>query len=159
MAPALLGARIREIRRARGWSLAELARRAGTSAPALHRYESGWDRFGVPTLRRIADALGARLEVRLIVDEKRDVPRHGPRRLVELLSPLFWDKDLTVEDLERFPTWVLGRLLAFGNLEQVRAARRHFGDDAVREAIERRDVDARTRNFWTLMLDGGADAP
>ena len=77
-----VGVRIRSLRKARGWSLAELARRAGTSAPSLHRYESGWDRFELATLRKIASALGARLEVRLVCEGRcASVPeRIGPRR-------------------------------------------------------------------------------
>src|SRR5439155_947182 len=45
-----LGHRIRQLRQDRGWTLAELARRAGTSAPALHRYENGWGRSANPPL-------------------------------------------------------------------------------------------------------------
>ena len=48
---APVGLQIRALRKERGWSLAELARRAGTSAPTLHRYESGWERFELATLR------------------------------------------------------------------------------------------------------------
>ena len=64
--PAPIGQQIRRLRRGRAWTLAELARRAETSAPTLHRYENGWDRFELATLRKIATALGARLEVRLV---------------------------------------------------------------------------------------------
>jgi transcriptional regulator with XRE-family HTH domain len=60
-----LGHQIRRLREARGWTLAALARRARTSAPALHRYENGWDRFRIDTLRKVAGALGARLDSEL----------------------------------------------------------------------------------------------
>jgi transcriptional regulator with XRE-family HTH domain len=62
---APIGFQIRALRKERGWTLAELARRAGTSAPTLHRYESGWERFELATLRKLADALGVRLNVSL----------------------------------------------------------------------------------------------
>ena len=65
-AAPVLGARIRELRQAAGLTLEALAQRVGTSAPTLHRYESGWDRFEVATLRRIAAALGASLQIRLV---------------------------------------------------------------------------------------------
>jgi transcriptional regulator with XRE-family HTH domain len=153
-----LGHQIRRLRVAQGWTLAELARRAGTSAPALHRYESGWDRFEVATLRRIASALGAELQIRL-VPARREHRRRSRRQLVALLSPLFWDRDLTRADLDRYAEWVLARTLMFGNREQVAAARRHFGDDAILRAVERRGVDARTRGFWRLVLDEETHAP
>ena len=53
MSPREIGAAIRRQRLRRGWSLVELARRAGTSAPTVHRYESGWSRFEVRTLEKL----------------------------------------------------------------------------------------------------------
>src|SRR2546422_1906233 len=155
-----MGHRIRLLRRERGWTLAELARRAGTSGPALHRYENGWDRFELETLRRIAAALGARLEIRLV-----SAPRAAPARrvsskaLVRRLAPLFWDRDLRESDLSEHPGWVLERVLTAGNLEQVLAARAFFGDEAVGRAAERRGVDARTRRYWRLILGKSERAP
>jgi len=155
-----IGVRIRSLRKTRGWSLAELARRAGTSAPSLHRYESGWDRFEVATLRRIAAALGARLEVRLVCEGScvADPEEIGPRKLAALLAPLFWDRKLTVSDLRDHPQWVLRRVLMFGGRRQAGAVRDFYGDEAVREAVAHRSVDARTRNYWQVLLEGAPDA-
>jgi hypothetical protein len=76
-----------------------------------------------------------------------------------LLAPLFWDKDLRSSDLDRYKDWVLERVLVFGNWEQVTAARRRYGDDAVARAAERRGVDERTRTFWRTILRKEANAP
>ena len=155
-----IGLQIRELRLNRGWTLAELAREAGTSAPAIHRYESGWDRFEIATLRKIASALGARLQIRLVPARRAPAARKmDPKSLVKLLSPLFWDTDLAVSDLDDHPLWVLARVLMYGDLKQVEAARVFFGDDLVEEAIAQRVVDERTRNYWTIILGGGKDAP
>ncbi len=147
------------LREERGWTLAVLARRVGTSAPALHRYENGWDRFRVDTLRKVADALGARLDVRL-VPAARARPRSAPsgRALRKTLAPLFWDRDLRVSDLAGHTGWVLERVLTAGSREQVKAARAFFGDDALRRSVARRGVDRRTRNYWSLILGGAGDA-
>ena len=150
-----IGTRIRSLRTARGWSLAELAKRAGTSAPTLHRYESGWDRFELATLRKIASALGVRLEVKLV--EEAGITS-APADLRELLSPLFWDRKLRPTDFEKYPDWVLERVLMFGNRDQVIAARRFYGDEAVIRAAGRRGVDPKTRNFWNVVLEGVAVA-
>ena len=158
--PSLLSQQIRELRLARGWTLAELARRAGTSAPTLHRYENGWDRFELDTLRRIGEALGARLEVRLIAAAPNTFTARRPstKALVKALRPLFWDRPLRVAELTKFEGWILERVLTSGNHDQVRAARGFYGDDAVRRAVERRGVDSRTRHYWRLMLGGKASA-
>jgi len=54
---------LREARRAAGLSQAELARRAGTSQPAIARYESGAASPSVRTLERLLYSLGRRLRL------------------------------------------------------------------------------------------------
>ncbi len=148
-----IGHQIRSMRKIRGLSLDEVARRAGTSAPALHRYEAGWDRFELATLRRIAAALGASLEVRLLAAEASpSAAEPDARQLRHILAPLFWDKPLATADLHAYPRWVLGRVLTNGNRSQVQAARRFYGDAAIRDAIARRGIDVRTRNYWAIIL-------
>jgi transcriptional regulator with XRE-family HTH domain len=156
-----IGTQIRSLRTSRGWSLATLADKAGTSAPTVHRYENGWDRFEIATLKRIGAALGARVEVAL-VPGKDSLP-HEPARLddaslVELLTPLFWDRALEKNDLLQYSEWVLERVLMFGNRKQVAASRTWFGDALVVRAAKRRGVDPRTRNYWSVVLKGACDA-
>ena len=162
LAATTVGHQIRLLRQGRGWTLAELARRAGTSGPALHRYENGWDRFELETLRRIAGALDARLEIRLVpaAPPTRPGRRVSARALVRGLASLFWDRDLRETDLARHAGWVLERVLTSGSWAQVRAARAYFGDEAVRQALKRRGVDPRTRHYWRLILgerDGASE--
>ena len=155
---APIGFQIRSLRQERGWSLTELARRAGTSAPTLHRYESGWERFELATLRRLAAALGVTLQVSF-EPVRGEEPGEKPSRtqLARLLKPLFWDRTLRAQDLDDYPQWVLRRALMYGNRRQVEASRRFFGDDAVREAAAHRETDERTRNYWSLILGSRTD--
>ena len=153
-----IGLRIKQLRNERGWSLAGLARRVGTSAPTLHRYENGWDRFELRTLRKIASALGVRLEVRLVGAKTPWSSRPAPpSRVVRVLAPLFWDHDLSESDLNDYPGWVLERVLMFGNPRQVGEAANYFGAGPILEAIDRRGIDDRTRNYWRLILEGARD--
>ena len=149
----LIGSQIRAIRQARGLSLQALAERCGSSAPTLHRYETGWDRFEIATLRRIAAALDARLEIRLQIQD-HETPVPDRRQLLKLLVPLFWDRKLSISDLHRHSRWVLGRVLMYGNPDQVRAARAYYGDAAIIEAVAKRGIDERTRNYWMTILAG-----
>jgi transcriptional regulator with XRE-family HTH domain len=157
---APIGFQIRLWRRKRGWSLAELAQRAGTSAPTLHRYESGWKRFELATLRRLAAALGVQLSVSLRA-VRRDEPESQPSKehLALLLRALFWDRPLKPQDITDYPQWVLRRVLMFGDRVQVEASRRFYGDDAVRKAAAHRETDERTRNYWNLILGSETDDP
>ena len=151
---APIGQQIRRLRQQRGWSLDVCAKRAGTSAPALHRYENGWDRFGLDTLRKIAAALGARLELNLVPCPRPAEAggRLSVRALARKLSPLFWERDLLESDLSDYAEWVLERVLTSGSHDQVRSARLFFGDGMIRRAAERRGVDRRTRQYWRLIL-------
>jgi hypothetical protein len=120
----------------------------------MHRYESGWDRFEVGTLRKIAVALDATLEVRLVPNPKPP-SRAEPdaEEILALVASLFWDHKLERGDLRRHQDWVLGRVLMFGSWTQVRAVRRYYGDPAILRAVRRREIDSRTRNYWELILE------
>ena len=59
----MLGDRLRQARRARGWSLEELAEKAGSiSRQAIHYYETGQDTPGSSVLLRLANALGVGID-------------------------------------------------------------------------------------------------
>lgn len=61
-----LATQIREVRRWKHWTQAQMARKLGTSQSALARLESGsYDGYTVGMLRRIARVTGCRLQIRL----------------------------------------------------------------------------------------------
>ena len=60
-----LGAAVRELRLARGWSQSELASAAGMTQSAIARFEAGGAVPTLPVLARIARALDADLSVRV----------------------------------------------------------------------------------------------
>ena len=60
-----LGAAVRDLRSARGWTQAELASAAGMTQSAVARFEAGGTVPTLPLLGRIARALDADLTVRV----------------------------------------------------------------------------------------------
>ena len=64
--PAYQVARLRLLR---GWTQEELAQRAGTRQPSIARLESGERAPSLSFLRRVAQALGAHVEVRIVPEE------------------------------------------------------------------------------------------
>lgn len=66
---------IRGARKRAGLSQAELAERAGTSQPAIARYETGRVEPDLSTLSRLATACGFRLELALIPVDEDDLRR------------------------------------------------------------------------------------
>ena len=60
-AQSLIRARLKK-----GWTQAELARRVGMQQPNIARLEGGnYDRVSLPTLKKVARALGAKIEIKL----------------------------------------------------------------------------------------------
>ena len=59
-----IGEQLVRIRLAAGLTQAEVAKRAGTTASAISRYENAeYDRYELRTLKRIAEACGGRLQL------------------------------------------------------------------------------------------------
>lgn len=145
---------LRERRMALGLSLYDAARRAGTSAATLSRYESGWNRFETRTLRKLATALDCDLEITLR-------PKGGKRRkavdgrsAVAQLKRLFWDYPVKATDLRRRTVWVAERVLEYGNLNDVRMLQQTLGRESFLAAVSAAErVSPRTRNFWCQMLE------
>ncbi len=150
------GSLSRAIKRRRlelGLSLADLARRAGTSAAAISRYEGGWRRFEVTTLRKMATSLGCRLNIAL-EPVKVSRPRVSARAVAALLRRLFWDHDLRGGDFRRYPLWITSRVLEYGSMDDVRALEDLFGRRRFLKLVaECRFASPRTGRFWREMLE------
>jgi transcriptional regulator with XRE-family HTH domain len=71
--------RLEELRNAKGWSQAELARRSGVPQPTISRIEARESRsVNLDNLERLADALGVNAAV-MIAHEREPEPRKGGR--------------------------------------------------------------------------------
>lgn len=136
-----------------GLSLSAVARRAGTSAATLSRYEKGWARFEVQTLQKLATALDCDLAVAL---HPRLSLRSQPAdraRVAKQLRRLFWDHPLKPKDLDVHTVWVVERVLEVGQLADVHALRDYLGRDVfLAQVQEARFSSAKTRNFWEQIL-------
>jgi transcriptional regulator with XRE-family HTH domain len=144
---------IRARREELGLTLSEVARRAGTSAATISRYESRWTRFEVYTLRKLATALGCRLVVRL-EPKTRELRALSLSEAVRRLGRLFWDQRLSVDDLEEYPSWVVQRVLEYGSLDDVALLIGLMGREPfLRQVSELRFETERTRVFWHQILD------
>jgi len=153
MENADISALLRERRHAKNLSLAQLARRVNTSPAALSRYENGWQRFEIRTLRKIATALGCRLRIAL-EPLPQPAPVTGDARVVKHLGRLFWDKPLTASDLRVHPLWVVRRVLECGQLRDVRTLIARMGKERFLDAVSQiKFSTCRTGTFWRRMLE------
>jgi transcriptional regulator with XRE-family HTH domain len=140
-------------RRRLGLSLSRLARRADTSPATLSRYENGWSRFELSTLRKLATALDCDLVVKLQPKPRR-VEQPTAEHVVQEIERLFWDQALIADHLEEYPLWVVERVLEYGNLGDVHLLVSFFGrQELLRFAAEARFSSDRTRTFWRQLLE------
>lgn len=65
-----LGRRILDLRLERGWTQKELAKKAGTKQANISRLENALLNPSIKMLQKVADALGARLEIQLVPAEE-----------------------------------------------------------------------------------------
>lgn len=147
-----ISSQIRRRRMETGLSISELAHRVNTSPATISRYENGWRRFEVYTLRKIAGALGCRLTITFR-------PAHRPPSIPgkascgDRLQRLFWDHPLSKREINRHPVWVVERVLEYGNLDDLQSLMETFGRRRFLElAAQARFASAKTKNFWKQML-------
>ncbi len=143
---------LKKRRQERGLSLSQLARRANTSVATLSRYENGWQRFELYTLRKLATALGCRLRISLEPLD-RTSPRKARSAGLRKLNRLFWDRRLRKRDLDDYPLWVLERVLEYGSLEDVRTLAVLMGHKRFLDNVAQvRFKSVKAENFWYLIL-------
>ncbi|MFU8781377.1 MAG: helix-turn-helix domain-containing protein [Kiritimatiellia bacterium] len=136
-----------------GLSLSEVARRAGTSAATLSRYENGWSRFETYTLRKLALALHCELEITFSPKKTYNARIPTPQDTVDQLARLFWDHPLMIDDLETYPIWVVERVLEFGSLSDIALLRARMGPQAFLKAVAAAQrLSPKTANFWQHIL-------
>ena len=82
--PAYQVARLRFLRQL---SQAELAERVGTKQSSIARLESGKSEPSLSFLRRVVEALGGRLEVRIVAQEEAAEAPHSMERPAHLARP------------------------------------------------------------------------
>ena len=137
-----------------GLTLPTLARRAGTSAATLSRYENGWTRFEVYTLRKLAVALECDLQVELRPQTRQSKPTPDLKDAAKRLARLFWDHTLTPADLNPISIWVLERVLDYGNLEDIRLLQSLLGRGPFLKCVAQANrVSPRTAGFWKMILE------
>ena len=80
------GVSIREARRQRGWTQAQLAQRAGVSRPTVARVETG-SNISTSTLEKVAKALGLSMQLGAGPDDAAISTSRGQRSSRGSISP------------------------------------------------------------------------
>jgi transcriptional regulator with XRE-family HTH domain len=133
-------------------SLSRLARLAGSSVATVSRYENGWSRFELATLRKLATALGCRIEVTWHPLEEHEACE-SEAQLIDHLGRLFWDRRLEQGDLQRYPQWIVKRAIQYGKIADIRALSMFLGRRRFLEIVsDLRMPSAKLQSFWGAIL-------
>lgn len=64
---------------------------------------------------------------------------------------LFWDVDRSKLDPDKSAEFVIKRILAYGDIDDMRFALTTYGSSRVAEVASRmRDLDKKSKNFWNI---------
>ncbi len=136
-----------------GYSLSEFARLADTSPATLSRYENGWTRFEVSTLRKLASAMGYRLQIEFIPNKANSRTEMNESEIIDSLKRLFWESDFNPEILDKYPVWAVERVLESGQLQDIHSLQDLMGRDLFLESVLRcTRLSPKTRIFWNSIL-------
>lgn len=73
----------------------------------------------------------------------------NPHKLPEIFRKYFWDCDFYELSLERYPKFILERLLNYGTLEDIQWIKRKVGEAYFQQiATQSRRLDKKTLNYW-----------
>lgn len=65
---------------------------------------------------------------------------------------LFWDVDINDVDIDKYPAFVIERVLVYGQLEDWRKIRSYLGLDSIKKiAVNIRSLDPRSLSFVSTM--------
>jgi transcriptional regulator with XRE-family HTH domain len=143
---------LHRLRKMQGLSLSRLARLVGTSSATISRYESGWSRFELATLRKLATALGYRIEL-VWHPLWQSGACESEEQLKRQLGRLFWDRRLEPGDADRYPRWIVGRVLQYGKIADIRALCAFLGRERFIGIVsDLRMPSVKLERFWNAML-------
>ncbi len=73
--------------------------------------------------------------------------------LPEFLKKYFWEVDFKEIDLRKHSTYILIRLMEYGDEKAVSWIKKHFtGEDIANVLFHFKGISPRTANYWALML-------
>ncbi|MBW8049870.1 MAG: hypothetical protein FVQ77_05930 [Cytophagales bacterium] len=75
-------------------------------------------------------------------------------KIMNLPKQLFWDVDYEKIDYDKKRIFVIGRVLNFGTLDEIREVFKRYGVEEVKRCIVKATgLTERSENFWSRILD------
>lgn len=76
------------------------------------------------------------------------------RRLPRFLQKYFWDVDFSKLDKKNYPSFIIERILEYGDKRAIKWLFKYFKKFELKEALEkRRNISPLSANYWSLILN------
>lgn len=76
------------------------------------------------------------------------------KRPPKFLRQYFWEIDFESLDMDKYPKYVIKRILEYGDEKAIRWMGRNFNLDEIKEVVcNTRDLSLRSANFWAVVLN------
>lgn len=70
------------------------------------------------------------------------------------LKKYFWDVEFGKIDKEKYPEFIIGRILEFGDEKSIKWMLENFKKLEIKDALKkRRGISPRSANYWSLIFD------
>ena len=151
-----LGARLRELRRARGWTLAEVAGRSGISQSTLSKVENQQMSLTYDNIIRLAEGLDVDPSElfaeagQSVANSRRSVTRHGEGRLQATKNYDYYYLGADLANKRMLPIYTIIKchdIAAFGPLVQ------HSGEEFI--YVLRGAIEVHTEHYAPVRLEQG----
>lgn len=74
------------------------------------------------------------------------------KKIPVFLKCYFWDIDFKKMDRIKYKTFILRRILEYGDEKSVRWMFKHFNRDEIAKVLAFSRIDPRSANFWSVVL-------
>lgn len=72
----------------------------------------------------------------------------------QFLKKYFWETDMEKIDIQKDAPYIIGRILEYGDIKDLKWALRIFNDSLIRKTIlKNRGFSPKTANFWRLFFN------
>lgn len=74
------------------------------------------------------------------------------KKLPSFLKQYFWEVDFNKLDMQKYPKYIIERLMEYGNLKAIRWMKNNFTNRQINSVLRHmRGFSKKTANFWALV--------
>lgn len=73
--------------------------------------------------------------------------------MIKLRRELFWDTEFKNLTYDKYPDYIIGRVLNYGEIKDIKEIKKVYGLKKIKEVAKKAYLDRKSLNFWSLILN------